>query len=160
MGSGVQPRVTAPHPLHVQFACFEIEAVEVRDLQLAARGGFHLAGELRHALVIEIEPGHSPVRARLLRLFLDRQRFARLVQFDDPIGYGVFDAVAEHGGGTGLGPLPGAQKHVRKSGAVEDIVAQHQRGRATADKAGTDLERLGQAFRADLDGIVDHQAQL
>ena len=40
MGSGVQPRITAPKAHHVEFTLLHIDAVQVRDFVLAARRRF------------------------------------------------------------------------------------------------------------------------
>ena len=68
--------IAAAHQLDVQLAALEIGAVDVGDLEFAARRRLEAGGDVDHLLVVEIEPGHGPVRLRLLRLLLDRDRAA------------------------------------------------------------------------------------
>ena len=57
----VQPGLAAGQAAHVEAAALEIDAVHVGDLQLAARGGAHAAGDLYHVPVVEVEAGDRPV---------------------------------------------------------------------------------------------------
>src|SRR5690606_35700243 len=63
--AGIEPCVAAAQALQVQYALVEITAVEVGDLELAARRGLERSGEIAGAPVVEVQAGHRIVRTRL-----------------------------------------------------------------------------------------------
>ena len=69
VGAGVEPGMAAAHDRHVELARVEIVPVDVGDLQLAARRGLQVAGDVDHLVVVEIEAGDRVVRLRLRRAF-------------------------------------------------------------------------------------------
>ena len=69
-GSGVEPGAPPREDLDEQTPLLEVDPVQVGDLQLAARGGLELRGDIGGTPVVEIQPGHRPIRARLGRLLL------------------------------------------------------------------------------------------
>ena len=138
----------------MEAALLEVAPVEVGDLQLAARRGLELGGVLDDVVVVEVEPRHREVALRVLRLLLQRQRAALGVELHHAVGPRVGDVVAEDGGAVELGE---AQQLLAEAGAVEDVVAQHERGALVADVVGADDERLREAVGAGLhrEGQVD-----
>ena len=72
MCAGVEPGEAAAEQLHRKAAVFEIELVEVGDLELAACGRLDLFGEFDYAFVVEIEAGYCPVGFGLFGFFFDR----------------------------------------------------------------------------------------
>src|SRR5262249_19167283 len=68
---GVEPRDTPAEALDVQLARAEIGEVDVRDLQLAAVGGLERRGDVDDAVVVKVQTGHGPRRARPDRLLLE-----------------------------------------------------------------------------------------
>src|SRR3546814_9008954 len=63
----VEPRVAAAKLFEVQPALLEIAAVEVGDFQFAARRRLERGSEVAGTPVVEVQPGHRVVRARLGR---------------------------------------------------------------------------------------------
>lgn len=158
VGAGVEPRIAAPHALDGERAGVEIEAVEVGDLELAARRGAQRAGVLDDARVVVIEPRHRVAGAWRGRLLLERQGPAAGVELDDAVPLGVADMVGEDRGARGPRPDPGQQFGHRV--AEEDVVAENQRGRRVADEIGAEDERLGEPVGAGLLDIGQGHAPL
>src|SRR5690606_32747150 len=92
-----------------QRAGLEIETVEVGDLELAARRRFEAAGEVDGLPVVEIEAGDGVVRARPMRLFLEREGVARMVEVDDTVAFRVGDVMGKDRGAGAAGTRPGQQ---------------------------------------------------
>ena len=79
------------------------------------------------------------------------------VEFDHAVTLGVFDRVGED-----RAPRSAARRPARarlKTLAVEDVVAQDQRRRRSADELAADDEGLGQALGLGLNGVADRDAQ-
>src|SRR5262249_23948094 len=95
--AGVEPGKAATELLHEQLAGIEIAAIDVGDLQLAARRRLDLPRDLDDMLVVEIEPGDRLIGFRMRRLFLDRQCTALRVELDDSEAGRVVHRIAEHG---------------------------------------------------------------
>ena len=75
--AGIEPGAAAAEPFDVQRAVLQIDAVEIGDLQLAARRRLQPRGESLTSRVVEIEAGHRPVGFRRRRLLLDRRARGR-----------------------------------------------------------------------------------
>src|SRR5207253_7765112 len=67
----IQPGETASHYFYRQAALFEVCAVDVRDLELAAGRRLQLAGNGNYVVVVKIKAGHCVVGTRRARLFFD-----------------------------------------------------------------------------------------
>src|ERR1700722_19420839 len=52
VSSGVEPGGAAPQPLDPQGALLEVDAIQIRDLELAARGGLQRSRELARASIV------------------------------------------------------------------------------------------------------------
>src|SRR5262249_4638567 len=70
--SGVEPGEASSHPFDAQFSGFEIDAIDVSDLILAARRRFEPLRELDNAKIVKVEPGHRPVRLGNRGFLFDR----------------------------------------------------------------------------------------
>ena len=55
-----------------QLAALEIASVQIRDLELATRGGPQALRALDDCRVVEVDAGHRQIRARLRRLLDQR----------------------------------------------------------------------------------------
>ena len=75
--AGVQPGDAAAEHLDPQRAGLLVGAVDVHDLQLAARRGAQPRGDVGHPPVVEVQPGDRQVRARARGLLLDREHARR-----------------------------------------------------------------------------------
>jgi len=58
------------HHLHIEFAPVEVLAIDVGNLQLAARRRLQRARNVDHPVVVEIQAGNGVARFRLGGLFL------------------------------------------------------------------------------------------
>ena len=68
------------------------EAVEIRDLEFAARARFQAGGEVARPRVVEVEPGHGEVAPRFIGLFLQADRFPGFfIELNHPKALGVAD---------------------------------------------------------------------
>ena len=96
------------------------------------------------------------VAARVLRLLLQRDRLACVVELHDAVGPRVRDPVAEH-----RRPLDDGEplETSPETGAIEDVVAEDQRAGLVTDEVSTDDERLGQPLGGGLLGIADRDAE-
>src|SRR5438270_560770 len=69
--AGIEPGIAAAHHLDGQLSAFQIGAVDVGDLKLAAGRWLEVGGDVDHLPVVEIEPGDRPVGPRRVGLFLN-----------------------------------------------------------------------------------------
>ena len=147
--AGVEPGVAASELLDGELAHLEVAAIEVGDLQLAARRRRQILRQLDDALIVEVEPRHGEVRLRLLRLLLDADGAPAPVEVDDAVALRVVHAVGEDGGAALA--RAGAVQRVGEAVAVEDVVAEDEADRTAADEVRADQEGLGDAGRDGLD---------
>src|SRR6266404_6874849 len=98
------------------------------------------------------------MRARALRLFLDADRYATRIEFDDAIGLGIAHLIAENGGTPPRRRRP--LKRRREAIAIKDIVAQHQRHTVVANEVAPDQESLRQPLGPRLLGVTQRHAPL
>lgn len=149
-GAGVQPRVAAAEGHHGQRPLLQVHLVERGDLELAARRGLHLMRLGGHVARVEVEAGDGVGALGLLGLLLDGDGPPLRIELDDPEALRVVDVVAEDRGAARLGVLDGARQVAGQAVAVEDVVAQHQGARLSADEVLADGEGLRQAVRRGL----------
>ena len=151
MSAGVEPGIAAAEALDVKIAAVQVPLIEIGDLELAARRRFQLAHRLDRAFVVEIQAGHRVVRFRRLRLFDDLQRAISGIEFDHAIALGIVDPAGEHGRAARLRRR--VAQHEAQIVAVEDVVAEDQRGRLPREKVASDQECLGDAAGVRLDRV-------
>ena len=156
MRARIQPGEAATESLDVELAAAEIGAIDVGDLQLAARGGFQSGRDLEHLIVVKVQPRHGVGGAGLSRLFFERQNLAGSVKLHDPVPLGILHRIAKDRGAV-VSPR-GRPQHVLETLAVEQVVAQHQGAVVAADKLAPDNERLCQALRPGLHGVLNGQS--
>lgn len=75
----VQPSKALTQQFHIQGTVFQIDAVQVSNLQLTTGRRLQLLCEINHTVVIEIQAGHTVIALRMLRLFLDRNGLFSLI---------------------------------------------------------------------------------
>src|ERR1700683_1347807 len=95
--SGVEPGEAASHPLDAQFSGFEIDAIDVGDLVLAARRRLERLGDLDDAGIIKVEAGHRPVPLGSGGRFFDRYGSAGGIEFNHPVALRIGHVIGEHG---------------------------------------------------------------
>src|SRR5580658_9053300 len=123
----VQPGRAPPEDLGVQEARIEVEAVQVRDLELAALGGLQAARARDGLAVVEVDARHREIRPGLGGFLLEREDPAVLCELDDAVGGGVGHVVAEYR--RALGPGVRRREGLRQVVAVEEVVPEDERAR-------------------------------
>ena len=149
-GAGVQPRVSAAQGDHGQRPLLQVHPVEVGDLQLAAGRRLDPMGLGGDVARVEVESGDGVGALGLGGLLLDGDGPPLAVELHDAEALGVVHVVAEDRGAARLGVLDGARQVAGQAVAVEDVVAQHQGARLSADEVLADGEGLRQAVRRGL----------
>ena len=149
-GAGVQPRVAAAEGDHGQRPLLQVHLVERGDLELAAGRRLHPMRLGGHVARVEVQAGDGVGALGALGLLLDGDGPPLAVELHDAEALGVVHVVAEDRGAARLGVLDGARQVARQAVAVEDVVAQHQGARLSADEVLADGEGLRQAVRRGL----------
>ena len=152
MRAGIQPGIAPAHDLDAQLLALQVEAVQVRDLQLAARRWLEAARQLHHLAVVEIQARHCVIALGLGRFFFQREHLALLVELRHAIALGVGDMVGKHAGACIA--LHGTAQQLVEIMAVEDVVAQHQGAGRTVQKGLANQKGLRQAVRAGLHRVL------
>ena len=149
-GAGVQPRVAAAEGDHGQRPLLQVHPVEVGDLQLPAGRGLNPMSLGGHVARVEVQAGDGVGALGALGLLLDGDGPPLAFELHDAEALGVVHVVAEDRGAARLGVLDGARQVAGQAVAVEDVVAQHQGARLSADEVLADGEGLRQAVRRGL----------
>ena len=149
-GAGVQPRVAAAEGDHGQRPLLQVHLVERGDLQLAAGRRLDPMRLGGHVARVEVQAGDRVGALGALGLLLDGDGPPLRIELHDAEALGVVHVVAEDRGPSGLGVLDGARQVAGQAVAVEDVVAQHQGARLSADEVLADGEGLRQAVRRGL----------
>ena len=129
MISRIQPCEAPSQGLHLKRSSAEVFVIDARDLDLASGRGLHALRDLNHVVVIEIEARNGVIGLRMLRLFLDRERFPVRVELYHAVLPGILYIIAKDG--RSLLPLRCPFQHLGKTLAIENIVAQNQRHRSS-----------------------------
>ena len=149
-GAGVQPRVAAAEGDHGQRPLLQVHLVERGDLELAAGRRLDLVRLGGDVARVEVQAGDGVGALGALGLLLDGDGPALAVELHDAEALGVVHVVAEDRGAARLGVLDGARQVAGQAVAVEDVVAEHQGARLSADEVLADGEGLRQAVRRGL----------
>ena len=155
-GAGVEPRVAPPERHHREQAVVEVHAVEVGDLELAAGRRLHARRALRHVARVEVEAGDRIGALRSLRLLLDGDRPAPLVELHHAEALGVVHVVAEDGGAPLPRVLDGAAQVARKAVAEEDVVAEQALEVRQVRVCRDDEDVANPRHHEDGERVVDH----
>src|SRR5690606_13277511 len=90
-------------PLGSHLAALDVSVVDVRDLQLVPSGGLKRSDNVEDVLVVEVDPGDSPIAAERLGLLDDSQHPAILLrQLRHAIGAGILHLRQQDLGTTAL----------------------------------------------------------
>ena len=139
-------------------AALEVRAVDVGDLELAARRRLQRRGDVEHLVVVEVQAGHRVRRLRLRRLLLEADRAAVGVELDDAVALGIADLVAEHGGAASRARrrCAGSRRSARRRRCC-------RRARARRDPSPTNSRPMMNACASPsglrLRGVVDLQCR-
>src|SRR3546814_18347282 len=85
VGAGVEPDIAAAEALHLQLPGLELAAVELGNLQLAARRGLQVGSDIADLLVIVVQPGDGKTHLSTACLLLPSDRTARSREPHDSI---------------------------------------------------------------------------
>src|ERR1700682_5270160 len=83
--SSIEPGHAAAKQLHMQLVLFEIEQIQIGDLELAARRWTQRLAKIDNLRVVNVKTRHRKVASRFLRLFFETDCFAALVEFYDSV---------------------------------------------------------------------------
>ena len=158
MGARIQPGKSAPQQFHLQIAALQIHLVQGGDLQLAAFRRLDVLRHLHHIVVVEVEPGHRPVRFRLQRFLLDGQRLKVLVELHHPEALRIQHLITKHRGTGGLRRR--RFQLFTEALAKVDIIPQHQGAGIVADKLLANDKGLRQTVRRRLNGVAEVHPEL
>ena len=115
-------------------------------------------GCFHDSFVEVVEAGDCPVAGGLLGLLFDLGGSAVGVEVDDAVPLRVLHVIAEHGGAGRAGCCGGDE--VRQAGAVEEVVAEHERCALSVEEVGADQKGLGEPIGRVLGGVVEVEAPL
>ena len=159
--ASVEPRKTTLQLPHFQFAALQVFLIDRSDFQFTTCAGLDALGDFHHAVRIEIQAHNGIVRLRLLRLLLDAQAVALIVDFCHAIALGVVHVVAKHRRFPVLLCIDNAlAQQLGEAHAVENVVAEHEAGAVVANELLADNERLCQTVGTGLLGILEMYANL
>lgn len=160
MRPGVEPGGTAAEDFDVELLGLEVEAVEIGDFELAARGRFEAAGARHDGFIVEVNPGDGVIGFWIRGFFLERMNAAGGVEFDDPVAFGVGDVITENrrAGGAAGGAFEGFYKIV----SVKEIITQDEGGRLAVEEADVlgDVEGLSESVGAGLFSVGKFETEV
>src|SRR5271170_6441785 len=137
-------------------ASVEITAVQIRDLEFAARRGLQRGGEIHDVAVIEVKTSHRVAGSRRFWLFLETDGPARGVKLNHAVALGILHRIGKDDGAL---LKAGRTLQLRRKGlTVEDVVAENKRAGLTGDKLAADEKGLCQSVGAGLNRIADINA--
>src|SRR5206468_9060327 len=112
--------------------------------------------KINDLMVVNVKPGYSERALRLLRFFLEADRFAVGVELNHTVTLRVANLIGENASAT----LDGERVPIEIEFSIENVVAQNERGAGVADEFCADQKRLGDPFRLRLLGVFDSNAEL
>src|ERR1700733_14079367 len=153
MRARVQPGRAAAHHADIQLLAFEIRAINVGDFEFAALRRLEACGNFDDLPIVEIKPGDSVARFWLLGFFFNAESFASWIELDDAVALGVVDRIGENSRPPAL-PRRRAQ-FLDQVVTVKNIIAEHERTTAGADKFLADQKRLGNSLGLLLESVLE-----
>src|SRR5262249_28105226 len=154
--SGVERREAATEFLDVQPTDLKITAVDIGDLQLAARGWAQSGGDIENSIVIEIESRDRPVRYEMARFFDNLDGLSGVVELDDPVLARLAHIIGEYG--RPIATIARACELLAQTIAVKNVVTEDQRDVIVADKFASEDERVGKADRLVLHDVTQRNS--
>src|SRR4051812_13963278 len=94
--SGIQPGHTATKQFHLKLVPFQIEQIQIGDLQFAARRGFQAPAKIDNFRVVYVKTWNGELRLGLLRFFLEADRAAVAIELDHAVTFGIANLIAEN----------------------------------------------------------------
>lgn len=156
-GAGIRPIDRVGHPDGAEALLLEVQAVDVRYLELAPLGRLDHLGERGRLPVVVVQSRHGHVGFRILRLLLDLDYVAVPVELRDPEVLRVADAGTEHRCTVVSDAFGDEVGHL---GTVEHIVAEGEYDVVVLDEALRDYQGVGNALPALLGGVPEGDPEL
>jgi hypothetical protein len=155
VGAGVEPRVPPAEELHPERPVLQVQAVQVRDLELPSGRRREPLREVDHPVVVEVQAGDRPARLRARGLLLEAQGPTVRAELDDAVllrpldrGATVFAYRVEPGG---------ALERLGEPVPVEEVVPEDEAARLAAYELLAHQERLREAARVRLHRVPQGQ---
>src|SRR5262249_24294120 len=149
---------SAAHHLAPELPALEVPAINIRNFQLSPGRGLQAFRHPDDLVIVKVNAGDGVSRLGLLRLFFERNRAAMRIEFDYTITLGISHGVGKDGSAGGL--RCGIALIVREFVSVENVVAQDQATGVIVDETLTNDERLRQAVRRRLDGVLEFESPI
>src|ERR1700674_949128 len=156
MRTRVEPCHASAHHTDVELIALEIDAIDVGDFEFASLRGFEARGNFDDLTIVKIKSGDRITGFWLLRFFFNAERLWRLsmrIELNDAVALGVLNGVSKNAGSFRL--ECGCAQFLDEVVSVENIVAEHQRASAGADKFLADQKCLGNAFGLRLRRVLE-----
>ena len=77
----IQPGKSLSQKLHIQSSVFQIDTVQVCNLQFTTRRWFQIFRKLNNTIIIEIQSCYTVITLRFFRFFFNRNSLAGIVKF-------------------------------------------------------------------------------
>ena len=158
---GIEPGEALSQKLDIEVAMFQVDAVEVGDFQLSARGWLQVLSVFDDAVVVHVQAGHAVVALRLLRFLLDRDGLSFFVEGDNAEALRIIHVIPEdRSPAAGLRVLDGGLHALLQTMPEENVVPEDHRDFVGSDEFLPDDEGLCESVRAGLDRIAQVDAEL
>ena len=129
VGAGVEPCEASRQDADLEFAVAQEFLIDGGDLQFPPGGWFYVRGHVHDLVGVEVESHYGIVALGMLRLLLDGEAVALVVEFGHAVAFRVVDPVAEDGSlSVILGVMDRIFEDSGESGPVEDVVAEDETG--------------------------------
>ena len=161
MGSRIQPGKALTQQFHVQLLIFQINPVQIRDLQLPSGTGLQIFGVLHHPVIVEIQTCDAVIALGMLRLLFDGNGLSVVVKLHNAEPLRIVHVIAEHSGAlSGVRILHCRFQPFLQTVSGENVVAQHHGHRVIADEIRADDEGLCQSVGTGLHCIGQIHSEL
>ena len=161
VGAGVEPCEASRQDADLELAVAQEFLIDGGDLQFPPGGWLYVRGHVHDLVGVEVEADDGIVALGMLRLLLDGEAVALVIEFGHAVAFRVVDPVAEDGGlSVLLGIMDRIPEDSRESGSVEDVVAEDETGGVIADEFAADDEGLRQAVGGGLLGVFEAHAEV
>lgn len=125
MGSRIQPSIAAGHGFYMERSLFQIQFVQIRNLQLAAGRRFQRFGFFHRRAVIEIEAGHCIMGPGMSRFLFQADRMMVLIKINHAIPLRIRHIISKNRCAPVF--LHSSLQHTGKTISIENVVSQNQR---------------------------------
>ncbi len=157
VSSGVEPSETPVQHLHIQITEFKIALQNRNDLKLPARRRNYIVGVVARITIKKIESGNGPRGSWMLRLLLNRQCAALLIQLYYAELTRITYKTCENGGASTVDST--IDKRLQTV-SEKDVIPENQHAGRAVEKISTYSISIGKTPRMLLSGIGKMNAPL